>query len=195
MTPYSPPSYIQRRQFITVTIDSHQHLNILLYKGNVITTENSFSAAPAQSTNGSHSATRKGALYVKLSWGSIMDQQGHFTPEQPTELACEKAGQVWCCLPSAFLSFFAPQVSLWKWSRGIWILALNTFLSSNRRAFLITLSFLILTQTRKIGEKYSFSEQIFVFCWFISLLLFCFSSLKKWEFPAIVSFSWKKHVR
>lgn len=67
MTPYSPPSYIQRRQFITVTIDSHQHLNILLYKGNVITSENSFSAAPAQSTNGSHSATRKGALYVKLS--------------------------------------------------------------------------------------------------------------------------------
>lgn len=112
---------------------SHLCLNILLYKGNVITIENSFSSAPAQSTSDSHSAVRRCAVYVQLSPGSIMDLQGHFTPEQTTELVCEKARQV-CIRVLCHLQFcfylFVPWVSLWKWSWGDLDPGIKNFLPS-----------------------------------------------------------------
>lgn len=106
---------------------SHLCLNILLYKGNVITIENSFSSAPAQSTSDSHSAVRRSAVYVQLSPGSIMDLQGHFTPEQTTELVCEKARQV-CIRVLCHLQFcfylFVPRCG--NRVGEIWTLALKT---------------------------------------------------------------------
>lgn len=146
---------------------SHLHLNILLYKGNVITKENFFSAAPTQCIDDLHSVMRRSAFYVKLSRGSIMDLQGHFTPEHTTELVGKKAGQGF--IQQGFISSSLLLLSLslyhrflWKWSWGYLDPGIKNIpsLSPNRKAFLTILSLLILTLRRKIGEKYSFFTYI-----------------------------------
>lgn len=47
-----------------------------------------------------------------------MDQQGHLTPEQTTELVCEKAGQVLCCLQFCFSLFLCTTGFIMEMEQG-----------------------------------------------------------------------------